>query len=117
MVFMERKSIPQSLELNAFKYIKTKLETFLENSKEYQLLQNIQQDFLKNRNVVLATVFWAMTIDCQHTAAKLIQFFQKQISGKGFVHYVTSLFQPKQRLTMKFIHENIQSFFASEEEE
>ena len=117
MVFMERKSITQSLELNAFKCIKTKLETFLENSKEYQLLQNTQQDFLKNRNVILATVFLAMSFDCQDTAAKQIKFFQKQISGKGFVNYVTSLIQPKQRLTMKFIHENIQPFFASEEEE
>ena len=61
--------------------------------------------------------FLALISQCRDSGAKQLKFIQKQFSSGGFSNFVTSMIQPKQKLTMKFIHENVQRFFASEEEE
>ena len=116
LVLSGQKSIIQTFETKVFNCLKMKFEKFLKNSNEFQSLMVTQQEMLKDRNVVFSSLFLALIAQCQDSGANQLKFIQKQFSSGGF-SFVTSMIQPKQKLTIKFVHENVQRFFASEEEE
>ena len=117
LVLSGQKSIIQTFESKIFNCMKMKFERFLKNSTEFQSLPLTHQETLKNRNIVLSSLLLALIAQCQTSGADQWTFIQKQFSSNVFSNFVTSMIQPKQKLTMKFVHENVQTFFASEEEE
>ena len=117
LVLSGQKSIIQTFESKIFNCLKMKFEKYLKNSNEFQSLTLTQQEILTNRNIVFSSLFLALIAQCQDSGADQFKFIQKQFSSSGLSNFVTSIIQPKQKLTMKFVHENVQRFFASEEEE